>query len=376
MPEITLPAPYSIVAKVGRSGKFDRHQISNEIKTTIPDVDPYLAPTVISVDLPWPIEGLEGQRRRPGCTDDQHRRYLLARNPTVRLRQHEGKFYAPVLIFEKDNAEAKPDAATPNDFKDIGDHRKVWATAFDRPFEHQTLRTAHQEPGTALHMNHRDGSLMWPDDKRIKMLQSGQEERQQSAIDQAFEEASRYIAIDGELWRSLRGEPVIEYEISRDRAVLGVVDTYFAVTTPGWGVFRLDRYQDCLDHINDVFGSGDFKPVPIEEYFSDLQIGPECELQFRDDAEMVLRYGHDTTLRLQRYMNGVGLQQTTDEMKAVHRRLFDLLGPGKEDRVDEIAAALEASRAVWRSNSFEAPGIELALRRWELRPMAAEGPMV
>jgi hypothetical protein len=68
-------------------------------------------------------------------------------------------------------------------------------------------------------------------------------------------------------------------------------------------------------------------------------------------------------------MNGVGIQQTTDEMKAVHRRLFDLLGPGKEGRVDDIATALEASRGVWRSNSFEAPGIELALQRWELRPM-------
>ncbi len=377
MPEVTYPAPYSIIGRVGRvTAKSQRHEISQVVSAAIPDVDAELAPIVISLDKDWPIAGLEGQHLyNPGATPDQQRSFKIAKNPTVKLRFYDGRYFAAMMIFEKDNAEAVPRPATPADLADIGDHHLVWATGFDKPYAHQTLRGVYWEPDTHLHAHHRAGELMWPNDKRIKSLDDGQETRQEKAYQEALEDIGRYICIDGELWRSLRNEPIFRYEIGADEVTIEVSDDHhFFNHAAGDGAFRLDRYQDCREHVEDIIAARGHKPARAMKWFDNLIIAPQCQLTYQDDAEAIFLFGYETIRRLKSFMNGVGIRQASMEMQEVYRTLFEQMGHGKEERVEAIVETLLASRKVWSHSNFEAPGLELALKRWDMRPLEASGP--
>jgi hypothetical protein len=369
MTDVIYPVPYSIIAQVGRKSKFERYEISDEMRVTIPAIDADLAPIVVSLDKIWPLRGLEGQPpERWNRAEDI--RGCLAANPTVKVRQYDGCFFAPVMIFSKEAYLGEPRWAKASDLADIGDHRVVWSTGFKKPYEHQRVRSNMQDADTWLHLNHRDGQLMWTGDKKIKALEVGQENRRAEAFEKAAADVATYIEVDGQLWRALDGEPVFKYRIQDGSIEIDVTDDHCLNSAVDHGIFRLDRYQDCLDHIREIAGDFGYRGGPWMEEFDNLQISPQCELTFDDEAASLLAMAHATVIKMERFIKGTGLQQTPDNMQKVYKKLFDLMGPGYEARVDEIGETLETSRSVWPHENYEVKGIGLALNRWNMRPVA------
>jgi hypothetical protein len=369
MTDVIYPVPYSIIAQVGRKSKFERYEISDEMRVTIPAIEADAAPIVVSLDKVWPLRGLQGQPpERWNRADDLQA--CIAANPTVKLRHHEGRFYAQMMIFGKENYIGDPRWAKPSDLSDIGDHRVVWANGFQRPYDHHTVRSNIWESNTELHMHHRQGDLMWTGDKKIKALEPGQENRRSEAFEKAAGDVLAYIEIDGNLWRAIDGEPVFKYRIQNGAIEIEITDDHYLSSSVEQGVFRLDRHQDCLDHIREITAALRYPEWPIMEGFDNLQISPSCDLTFDDEAATLLAMAHATILKMERFIRGAGLQQTPAEMQKVYKKLFDLMGPGYEGRVDEIGETLESSRGVWPHENYEVAGIGLALNRWSMRPVA------
>lgn len=354
------------MAKVGRKTKFERYEISDDLIVDIPEIDPGLVHPVISLDKAWPVAGLEGQPYRKWGVED---RQMNTANPTVQLIQYEGRFFAPVMVFQKQIGVGDAAPATPDMLADIGDNRTVWATGFEKIYDHQTLKPHFYESDTWLHLHHRTGDLMRTGDKRIKELQEGQEYRRDEAIVRAREDAERYISIEGQLWRALRDEPVFKFQFNSGIVSVEVTDDHFINWSPRWGLFRLDRHQDCLDHINDIARTEHGGTGPIVEYFENLVIDPTCELVFDDEAKAILTIAHETIQRMQRFTNGMGIQQTPLELQDVHKRLRSRMGQDKEKHLDEIAETLRESQKVWPHENYAVPGLDLVLQRWDMRPV-------
>lgn len=364
MVKIIYPTPYTIFAKVGRQQKRKNVSISEAIEADIPEVDADLAPVVISADMAWPTSGLPGQ----GYNMQDESRNLL--NPTVKIRVFEDRYFVPLMLFSKEPSAPPPVPARPEDFKQMSGNQLVWMTGFEKPCAHQTQ--SHYEtddPLTTLHERHLRGELPWANEIRISDIAEGFQNTRADVVDAAHEDIGRYICIDGELWRSLRAEPCITYQFGSEVTQISLTDRPEYRTSYS-GFFRLDRLDDCMDHVRALTDNKGNNTKEIVFLFENLAIRPEAELRFDDEAADLLEMAHETERRLHRFMSGVGLGLTPEPVMRLKSKLHDALFEGKEERLDEIANLLGQAAAIWPIGAVRPFGLGQALSRWEVRPLS------
>jgi hypothetical protein len=296
-----------------------------------------------------PTSSLPGQE-----ADDDGHRHLI--NPQAEFRFFEGAFYAPLMIFKKTRREPA-EFAGPVDFERLETDGHLWATPFSTPYASHIF-------GKNLLIDHDNGLLPTLAQAKLREIHSKGDPRE-IALEAAKSDVDSCLIVDNRAYRRLAEEPVLRYRVSSGRATVTLEEKVdpFRLRYDNSGYFRLDRFDDCIDHLSATY--------PEAEIFLNVDkitFDPDIQLKFDDEALSMLILATDLEDKL-RFHGDCGA-----ELEALKSKLSAY---GDLPFSEQFAKAEDISGVVERILDLAGPDLDIPpemrsdLRRWNLRPVEA-----
>lgn len=349
---IRYPVPYQVYGLAGRSTKPSVIDIADELAFEIPDLEAVDAPVTISMTKAWP-HALYRSEFEQGSHDKRDA-------PVTALRAFEGGLYAPIV--KHNRLMPEPEGVKPEEFRELFNSYRA-AT----PMQH-------------LYANHDYDPLRRYFAGQLKPL--GQVpirsvvddvpatidvQRRDFVVERAKTDAANIICIDGLLWQKLPAEPIIRYRADTDRRVVTleiVLGEDQQIDRKG-GYFRLDRLDDCRDHVVSFFP--DFE---TKQLFRDLTVLDSDILHYNDDARALVWNARELewfcSFDISEFTKAAGIAYyDLRELNEKHAR-------NEEIDLDRLASAMATIADNYPTDRIT-PSIKSALERWKWRPTSGMG---
>jgi hypothetical protein len=349
MISVKYPIPYALWAVWGSFRKPNTIRISDEVTLDVREASEDEAPIVMQCRTAWPTSTLPGQ-----AGDDDGHRHLI--NPQADFRYFNGAFYAPLMIFKKTRSE-RAEFAQFADFERLETDQHLWASPFGTPYSSQVF-------GKNLLIDHDNGLLPSLAQAKLREIHSKLDPRE-LALEAAKADLDRCLIVDNRVYRRLDEEPVLRYRFSSGRATVTLEEKVdpFRLRYDNSGYFRLDRFDDCVDHLSATY--------PDAEIFlnvDQIAFDPHIELKFDDESMSMLILATDLEDKLRFHGD---CEPELEGLKAKLSAYGDL--PFSQ----QLAKAEDISDVVERILDLAGPDLDLPaemysdLRRWNLRPVEA-----
>lgn len=359
MTKVTYPIPHTIYGMVGRKKTTEPVAIAESLEFDLPDLDDTQAPFVVSADMAWHTVGLPSQ----GGHDDAEARVGI--NPHVQLRHYNGSFYAPVMRFDTKFGERGPIPALPQDFPDIGSLHKIWMSPFGKSYEVHGMKETTMDFHQSLLIRQKGGRLPVLAEVDIRNVeQPSSDENRRKVRETALDDLSRFICVDGKLWQKT-GEPMFRYDYrpAYREAIISIVDRFRSNASVYTGYFRLDRLDDCLDHVASLSeGEGRLRMA-----FRNLKLEGQA-FKFDDETAALVELARQTLVHSRQS------PVIPEAVKTLMEPLSLLLNADARRNVSEIAATLEQVQANWPDGLEPFAWLNSGITRWNLRPAADPVP--
>jgi hypothetical protein len=344
---LRYPIPYQIYA-VPKGMRNPREiDIADEVAFSIPDCNDMDAPVVARVHKEWPfgVFPADGAQKRNNIRPPER--------PITEIRKFEDKFYAAVVINRK----------VPHIFAKVEDLDEVMGGgyAMATPFTH--LYSMRDEKTSKRLIQQRFGKLKTldetPHSKRDLNLEKHVTAREY-VLDFARQDASKYIAIDGFLWRAVSNEPKLQYEVPDTGPIVVSLESPFS-SGKNRRLFNLNRLDDLLDHLETHYPGR-----AIVMQISDLEVGDPSAFAFDDEAETMWRLCYE----LSQHLSGK-IAEMPDAIADAWYDLRDTLK--KTDKINasakaDLFAALSSKILDHFSDDMALENARRDLERWHMRP--------
>lgn len=351
MAKIVLPVRHYLHAKYGRNRNQKRLKVTEGVAFEIPEYSSSQAPIVACLNKTWPVSGLPGQWDASEQSDDRFN------NGIFELRHADGAFYAPMKRFSKTENIA-PEKVTVDDLANLDNTGFRFTSAFDHALGYEKSPSDFTEGKTVCEgddglsgdwesMNVRD---IDPDyDHRIKNVKQ-------------FGQSLKFALIDGDLYLRLEQEPRIRYVNFPDEVFITIEQNDLLPPKLG-GFFRLDRMEDCLDHVATAYPG---KPVKL--WVRDLSIYNDAVLQFEAEEMAMRATAWETIQSIMRF--GKLLNENPDVSRLVHRLGNIQLDKATEAELDYASEILgELAKHDLDRFGVDNREIAAAVNRWQVRPV-------
>jgi hypothetical protein len=352
MVHVVYPIPYVATTKV--NGRRQSSDIAAEIEREIQDVDPVDAPVALSCKVAERCSGIHDPK--------------IFRDAVFRV--HNGQFYTPALVAVPGDDGMRTRPMLPGDLRRLGVPGVSFETPNGREFERVT--------------NPKERDVFAAD--RLRRYQAGQIRRAHKLADlsgkngpngrdtiiaAAEADLAQFICINGQLWRQSLGEPIIRYhKWGRDKALIYLDENRDDLEqTEAKGSFRIDRMEDCLDHVKNLARALNGTDCSFTFWIKDIQIADESVLTFDDERDSLVRFG-------ERIFPWLQYEAVTHEETLSQRAIQSITSLGHaleattEEGLDQLATALRRVEAHWPLKNPVPADLNLVLERWELRPTA------
>lgn len=180
---------------------------------------------------------------------------------------------------------------------------------------------------------------------------------------------AQYLCINGQLWRETLGEPIIRFnKWATDSAVIYLDEERPDLEqTEARGSFRVDRLNDCLDHVTDLTRDLHGNECKFIYWVKDIEVLNEDVFTFNDERDSLVRFGERIFPWLQ--YEAVAQEETLSQQTLQSiTRLGHALEATTDEGLDQLAAALRGLEANWPLKNPVPADLNLILERWELRP--------
>jgi hypothetical protein len=349
MVSVKYPIPYALSAVYGPSRKPNTIRISDEVVLDVRNASEDEAPIVMKCRTAWPTSNLPGQDG-----DEEGYRHLI--NPEAEFRFFDGAFYAPLMIFKKVRI-GPAEFVTPTDFERLETDGHLWATPFSTPYSSHVF-------AKNLLIDHDNGLLPSLAQAKLREIHSKNDPRE-LALEAAKSDLANCLIVDNRAYRRLAEEPVLRYRVFADRATVTLEEKVdlFRMRHDNSGYFRMDRFDDCIDHLQATYPKAN-----IFLNVDNIVFDPDIRLKFDDEALSMVVLATDLEDKL-RFHGDCG-----PEIKALKAKL-SVYGDLHFD--EQFAKADDISIVVERILELAGPELEIPaemhsdLRRWNLRPVEA-----
>ncbi|TLX17108.1 hypothetical protein [Rhizobium sp. MHM7A] len=317
----------------------------------IPEYTGSQAQVVASLNKPWPVSGLPGQWDAREQSDDRFN------NGIFELRHADGAFYAPVKRFSK-TENMMPEKVTLDDLGNIDNIRFRFASAFDSTLSYDVSPSSFVE-GTTICEGEESLTGDW-ESLKVRDIDPDHDHRDKNIKQVA--QSLKFALIDGDLHLRLEEEPRIRYVNFPDEVFISIEQNDLLPPKLG-GFFRLDRMEDCLDHV-----AAAYPGKPIKLWVRDLSIYNDAVLQLEVE-EMALRAtAWEVVQSIMRFGNL--LNENPDVSWLVHRLGNIRLDNATEAEFDYVSEILnELAKHDLDKFGVDNQEIAAAVNRWQVRPV-------
>jgi hypothetical protein len=351
MAKIVLPVRHYVHAKYGRNRNQKMLKVTEGVAFEVPEYASVEAPAVASLNKTWPVSGLPGQWDARVQSDERFN------NGIFELRYRDGAFYAPMKRFSK-SENTVPEQVTIDDLANLDNTRFLFASAFDSALDYDVSPSDYTE-GKTLCVGDDNLSGGW---ESLKVRDIDPDTDHREKIIKQVARSLNFAFIDGDLHLRLEREPHIRYVNFPDEVVITIEQNDLLSPKVG-GFFRLDRLEDCLDHVKAAYPG-----KPIKVWVRDLSIYNDAVLQFEAE-EMALRATALDTIRSTMRFSQL-LNENHDVSRLVHKLGNIHLDKATEvefDCVSEILGELAThDLGKFGLNKSE---VAAAAVRWQIRPV-------
>jgi hypothetical protein len=349
MTRVTFPIPYEVKAvfKPYRTPRLIG--IADEAEFDIRDVLDEEAPVYVSVQAAYHDHRYDLEEKY----DDY---------PRTNLRFFEGSWYAPVLrigkqslaAYEKDLMLPGEERVRPlqaGDFHQYYARSPVWATVTDA--------TSHSfKKQETLLRQQQDGSILSLENSKLKQVEDIETPRNE-AIAWAKNKLADFISVEGAIYEKMKGEPAFQFWLAGDDKVVLAIHTGRDHSRHNCGYFRLDRLDDCLDHIKTHYGDR-----RLLTQFADLQVERHVSLAYDDEAIALRGLIGDAMTAMWSISDGL-----TPELEVLKQELGKLNETTSD--LDDIEAWMQRFIQHAPPTAQKREAIIAGLARWEIRPTEA-----
>jgi hypothetical protein len=333
--------------------------VADEIGREIRDVEEFDAPVVLTCKLNSPSRNIH----EPVCD-----------RPAV-FRSFEGKIYAPCMVVSKAFEAVEQRQLVPADIANLAQQEFYWSTPFDKQYPHQANQGGNLSLPAERLRKYQVGELPRLDQLPVRNSQTGSDGRS-AAIAAAKADLAKYISIEGKLWRQTL-EPVIRYM----RFTQGTTLIYLAENkdileqTEARGAFRIDRMQDCLDHVAAFTTSQSGKPDAYLFHVADIVVEDSSAFTFDDEKDSILRLSNRLYDHL--FYQAIMHEDTmTPDQRTSILVMKDAMERRSDEDVEKLAEIIRDFSNDWPVPTFPLPAdVPLLLERWDLRPAGQNAGM-
>jgi hypothetical protein len=345
MVSVKYPIPYALSAVYGPSRKPNTIRISDEVVLDVRNASEDEAPIVMKCRTAWPTSNLPGQDG-----DEEGYRHLI--NPEAEFRFFDGAFYAPLMIFKKVRI-GPAEFVTPTDFERLETDGHLWATPFSTPYSSHVF-------AKNLLIDHDNGLLPSLAQAKLRGIHSKNDPRE-LALEAAKSDLANCLIVDNRAYRRLAEEPVLRYRVSSGRATVTLEEKVdpFRLRYDNSGYFRMDRFDDCIDHLQATYPKAN-----IFLNVDNIVFDPDIRLKFDDEALSMVVLATDLEDKLRFHGDcGPEIEALKAKLSAYSDLHFD----------EQFAKAEDISIVVERILDLAGPELEIPaelhsdLRRWNLR---------
>lgn len=351
MARMILPVRHYVHAKYALNRTRKQLKVTEGVAFEIPEYTSAQTSIVASLNKTWPVSGLPGQWDAREQGDERFN------NGIFEIRYCNGAFYAPLMRFSKTENIA-PEKVTIDDLAKMDNTRFRFASAFDSVLGYDVSPSDYSE-GKII--SEGDGGLYgdW-DSLKVRDIDPDHYHRDKNI--KMIAQNLKFALIEGDLHHRLDDEPRIRY-VNFPEQVFVTIEQNDLLPPKMGGFFRLDRMEDCLDHV-----AAAYPGKPIKPWVKDLSIHDDSVLRLEAE-EMALRAAAWETIQsLMRF------RKLLDEQPAISRlahRLGNIrLDKANEAEFDQVAEILDAL-AQHDLSEFGVDRIEIAaaVNRWKIRPV-------
>lgn len=350
MAKIVVPVSFEATAIRGRLRSPIRMQLVEGVEYEVPEVTSADAPLVATLNVPWPVSGL------PGQWGEAERDDAMFGVGTFGLRKFNGNFVVPVRQFSKHYAE-QPRPISPEDLDQLNSSKNQFVAPLDgqkgrREWIGRLKAGEKQMRGTE------DIGLSW-DEIGVRNITWVGEDRARR-IEKG--NPAGLVFIDGELYDAVSEEPKIrcifyQYEINVS------VCLEARISTGTTEYFRLDRLDDCIEHVNSVAPE-----MPLFVGVKDLTIHDHEAFEYADEKENIMWLAWTTHLHLSKL--GAHLNQEPDVLGIFFKMRNMKLSEWTAETTEAAADCLDAlSYMAVEKFGIDPKKLADAVRRWQLRPV-------
>lgn len=352
MSTVIYPIPYETLGVTGRMTRPRWFQVSDQVELEIRDVELLENLEVARANFSWETQGLPGQ----GDSNEDNPRHRI--NPTSSIRMFENQLFVPVRCFDQTKDQNAP--ATPTDIgQAIGSFEHTLAHPFERLYKQQNLHNEY------LYNRHRYGNLKSLKDQKLSHASENEARKQRDlAIEEAKDDLSAYVTIDGEVWRRLFTEPVIALStISTTVDIKLVVGTDVGADKTDY--FNLNQIEECLE-----FAELKYPGYKVRQHFSDLSVITPEAFTFDGEADAIVRASRNIDRAI-----GRGAAWLEGDFEKAYNSLHELVWNQRDGGTEDFATALQNLEGTWNDEGLTSVAVEsrevlkMALSRWEMRPI-------
>jgi hypothetical protein len=350
MVQVTYPIPYLIRATINRERRMV--DVADEIVRDIREVEETEAPVVLTCKLNSPNRNIHN----PVCD-----------RPTV-FRSYEGKIYAPCMVVSKDFEAVEQRQLVADDFANLAQQEFYWSTPFDKQYPHQANQGGNLSLPADRLRKYQSGELPRREQLPIRNSQTGSDGRG-AVIAAAEADLAKYISIEGKLWRQTL-EPVIRYMRFTQGTTLIYLDENKDILqqTEARGAFRIDRMQDCLDHVEAFTTSRSGSPDAFLYHVKDIIVSDSSAFTFNDEQDSVIRLAKRLYEPLY-YQALIHEDTMTPDQRTAVLIMQDAMERRSDDDIEKLAEIIRDFSNNWPVPTFPLPtDVPFLLERWDLRP--------
>jgi hypothetical protein len=354
MAKIVLPVRHYVRAKYALNRTQKLLKVTEGVAFEIPEFTNTQASMVASLNKAWPVSGLPGQWDAREQGEDRFN------NGIFEIRYCDGAFYAPLKRFSKTENIA-PEQVTIDDLANLDNTRFKFSSPFDNTLNYDVSPSDYNEGKIVCEG---EGGLYgdW-ETLKVRDIDPSHDHRNKNIRQMA--ESLKLAIIDGDLHLKLDDEPRIRYINYPDQVFITVEQNDLLPPKLG-GFFRLDRMEDCLDHV-----AAAYPGKPVKVWVKDLSIHNDSALRLEAE-EMALRATAWETI--QSIMRFGKLLNEKPEIHSLALKLGNIrLDKATEDEFDYVASILD-KMAQHDLNEFgvDRNVIAAAVNRWQIRPVERE----
>jgi hypothetical protein len=334
MTSVIFPVPYKVDAVFDKFRNPREIEIADHATLEIRDVSKLDAPVLVSLQASY----------------HNHRYDLEApydSYPRTELRMFEGEWYAPLLRFPK-NGEMR--AVTPDDFSEYFSPEALWSTVVNS--------TGYTADGPESRIRRQQtGRFPTLAEAKLRKVEKLDEKREEAKA-WAQNQLESFINVEGTVYEKLKGEPALQYwKIGADSAVVLNISIGRAFSRDDVGYFTLDRLDDCLEHIGNLFPGR-----KLMRQFGDIQIENGVEFTY-DDEGMAIRGA------LGDVKSALFWERDLDEGLRGLKARVDAFSEEQGENLDAVADLVQDFVRLAPADFKKRDAVVAAITRWEMRPM-------